>query len=86
MATQTASPTPQLDQQKMMDFAFKVVGDLAAAMSGPLVYIGDHLGLFKVLAASGSLTVQQLADKTSLNTPWCWRMKIARCLSAAWRR
>ena len=27
------------------DLAFKVVGDLAAAMSGPLMYIGDRLGL-----------------------------------------
>lgn len=68
MSTQTASPAaaPQLNQQKMMDFAFKVVGDLAAAMSGPLIYIGDRLGLFKELAFSGSMTVQQLADKTGL--------------------
>jgi ubiquinone/menaquinone biosynthesis C-methylase UbiE len=58
---------PQVNQQQMMDFAFKVVGDLAAAMSGPLIYIGDKLGLFKVLAASGPLTVGELAERTNLN-------------------
>ena len=61
-----AGATPQINEKKMMEFAFKVVGDLAAAMSGPLVYIGDRLGLFKVLADPAGLTVQQLADKTGL--------------------
>src|SRR5438128_1547800 len=58
---------PQVNQQQMMDFAFKVVGDLAAAMSGPLIYIGDKLGLFKTLASSGPLTVGELAERTNLN-------------------
>ncbi len=57
----------QLSQERMMEFAFKVVGDLAAAMSGPLLYIGDKLGLFKLLAASGPLTVAELAERTGLN-------------------
>jgi 2-polyprenyl-3-methyl-5-hydroxy-6-metoxy-1,4-benzoquinol methylase len=48
-----------------MDFAFKVVGELGAALAGAHVYIGDRLGLFKTLA-QGPVTTQQLADRTGL--------------------
>ncbi len=54
MGSSVTSPNPD----KTMNFAFKVVGDLAAAMSGPLIYIGDRLGLFKALANGNPLTVQ----------------------------
>ncbi len=57
----------QPDHDRMMQFAFKVVGDLAAAMNGPLVYIGDRLGLFKLLAESGPLTAAGIAERTGLN-------------------
>jgi len=49
----------------MMRFAHKVVADLAAAMSGPLIYIGDREGLFKALA-NRRLTVPELAAATGL--------------------
>lgn len=55
-----------VNQEKMMEFAFKAVGDMAAAFSGPLIYIGDRLGLFKTIAAQGPLTVEQLTEKTKL--------------------
>ncbi len=57
--------TPQ-DMETTMNFAFKVVGDLAAAMSGPLIYIGDRLGLFKLIAEEGPLTVDELASESGL--------------------
>jgi 2-polyprenyl-3-methyl-5-hydroxy-6-metoxy-1,4-benzoquinol methylase len=63
----TSPANPGLNTDVTMNFAFKVVADLAAAMSGPLLYIGDRLGLFKVLAESGPVTVEQLAEKTGLN-------------------
>ncbi|MGH3183436.1 MAG: class I SAM-dependent methyltransferase, partial [Streptosporangiaceae bacterium] len=59
------NPTP-VNPDAMMQFAFKVVGDLAAAMSGPLLYIGDKEGLFKTIAAHGRITVPQLAAATGL--------------------
>src|SRR5438445_833426 len=62
MGSSVTSPNPD----KTMNFAFKVVGDLAAAMSGPLMYIGDHLGLFKALADGNPITVQELAEKLRL--------------------
>src|SRR2546422_2777855 len=46
MGSSVTPPNPD----KTMNFAFKVVGDLAAAMSGPLMYIGDRLGLFRAIA------------------------------------
>jgi 2-polyprenyl-3-methyl-5-hydroxy-6-metoxy-1,4-benzoquinol methylase len=51
---------------EVMNFAHHVVGELGAAMAAPHVYIGDQLGIFKTLAASGPVTVDQLAAKTGL--------------------
>jgi len=63
MTTRTAD-APSMDQ--VMEFAFKVVNELGAAMAAPHVYIGDRLDLFKTLAAEGPVTVPQLAGKTGL--------------------
>jgi len=62
MSTQQTPP----DMEKVMEFTFKVVGDLAAAMSGPLIYIGDKMGLFKKLADEGPMNLDQLAERTNL--------------------
>jgi 2-polyprenyl-3-methyl-5-hydroxy-6-metoxy-1,4-benzoquinol methylase len=51
---------------EIMGFAFKVVGELGAALAVAHVYIGDRLGLFKTLAASGPVTTEQLAKATGL--------------------
>jgi 2-polyprenyl-3-methyl-5-hydroxy-6-metoxy-1,4-benzoquinol methylase len=60
MTTATSAPT----HEEVMGFAFKVVNELGAAMAAPHVYIGDQLGIFKTLAESGPVTVDQLATKT----------------------
>ncbi len=77
MASAEISKAP-VNPDAMMNFAHKVVGDLAAAMNGPLVYMGDRLGIFKMLASSGPLTAAQLADKCNLNEryvrEWCAAM------------
>src|SRR5579875_2792943 len=62
----SATLPPAIDSESMMKFAFKVVGDLAAAISGPLIYIGDRLGLFKILAESEPMTIHELAEKSGL--------------------
>jgi 2-polyprenyl-3-methyl-5-hydroxy-6-metoxy-1,4-benzoquinol methylase len=65
MATQTVSnPAPDLNQA--LQFAFKVVGDLASAMNTPLIYIGDRLGIFKAMADGKPVTSEELAQKTGL--------------------
>ena len=42
----------------------KFVGDLGASAHGPSILIGEQLGLYKTLAASGALTPKELAEKT----------------------
>ena len=51
---------------EIMGFAFKVVGELGAALAGAHVYIGDRLNLFKTLASNRPLTTDELAKKTGL--------------------
>ncbi|HVB40633.1 MAG TPA: hypothetical protein VNE83_07005 [Terriglobales bacterium] len=57
---------PPVDADAMMQFAFRVVGDLGAAISGPLLYIGDRMGLFKALADGKRRTSTQLAAEMGL--------------------
>jgi 2-polyprenyl-3-methyl-5-hydroxy-6-metoxy-1,4-benzoquinol methylase len=51
---------------EVMEFAFKVVNELGAAMAAPHVYIGDRLDIFKTLAKAGPQTVPELAKTTGL--------------------
>jgi 2-polyprenyl-3-methyl-5-hydroxy-6-metoxy-1,4-benzoquinol methylase len=53
-----------IDEGKLNEFMGKVVGDLGAAMSGALVVIGDKLGLYRAMAASGPITPTELAKRT----------------------
>ena len=66
MATSTAV-SQQPSAEKTMSFAFRVVGDLAAMMNGPLFYIGDKLGIFKAMDGQAGITVHELAKRTNLN-------------------
>jgi SAM-dependent methyltransferase len=53
-----------IDQSKLDELLGKMVTDLGAAAVGACVIIGDQLGLYKALAATDSLTSQQLAQNT----------------------
>src|SRR6185437_12765507 len=54
----------QIDQAKLEQFAGQAVGDMAAAISGLLVHIGDQLGLYRAMAAAGPVTPARLAEVT----------------------
>lgn len=43
----------------------KAVGDLGAAMSVPLLILGERLGLYRAMAGAGPLTSAQLAQKAN---------------------
>ncbi|MFC3069149.1 class I SAM-dependent methyltransferase [Phenylobacterium soli] len=67
MASETLHPplrdarqTPP-DPQKLEAFMSKMVGDMGAAVSAALVLLGDHLDLYKTLAALGPSTAGELA-------------------------
>ena len=61
------SDQPALDQAKMEAFVHKVFGDTSAALTTTLAALGDRLGLFKDLAASGPTTSVELATRTGMH-------------------
>ena len=54
----------ELNEGKLHDLLGKVVTEMGAAANGPLVIIGDKLGLFESLANDGPVTPDELASKT----------------------
>ena len=66
-----ATETPEIiatitpDEGRLEAFVGKMVGDMAAAMSGSLVITGAKLGLYKALA-QGAATSAELADRAGL--------------------
>ena len=56
-----------LEESKLNELLGKMVCDMGAAATAPLVIIGDRLGLYKALAAEGPLTTDELAEKTDTN-------------------
>src|SRR5215468_2139908 len=62
-----ATAQPTLDPAKQEAFVHKILGDTSATMTTILASIGDRLGLFKDLAANGSATSSELAQRTRTN-------------------
>jgi ubiquinone/menaquinone biosynthesis C-methylase UbiE len=54
----------ELNETKLNDLLGKVVTEMGAAANGPLVIIGDKLGLYKALTESGAMTSTTLANVT----------------------
>jgi SAM-dependent methyltransferase len=53
-----------LDQDKLMDFVHRFVGDLGATMTAGNVVVGHKAGLYQGLAAAGPVTGDELAART----------------------
>jgi 2-polyprenyl-3-methyl-5-hydroxy-6-metoxy-1,4-benzoquinol methylase len=60
----TTIDTPRLDEAALEQFVNQAVGDLAAAISGLMVHLGDRLGLYRAMAGSGPMTSTSLAGRT----------------------
>src|SRR4029077_161727 len=54
------------DPEKLNALMGKLVGDLGAALTGALVLLGDHLGLYKAMADGTPRTPKEIAKKTKL--------------------
>ena len=54
----------KLNEAKLNAFVEKVLGDWGAMASGPLVLIGDKLGLYEAMAEAGPVTSEELARRT----------------------
>src|SRR5919108_5811053 len=62
----TSTSTTTIDSEKLQQFVGKVLTDFAGAGSCVLAYIGDKLGLYKVMSDFGKpITSQELANLTS---------------------
>jgi SAM-dependent methyltransferase len=64
--TEPAMPV-SLNHEKVEKFVEKLVDDVGTAMRGALCYIGDRLRIFKAMAATGPVTVDELARYTELS-------------------
>ena len=53
-----------IDEAKLEEFMGQFVGDLGAALTAPLVLIGDKLGLYKAMADGEPVTPGELAERT----------------------
>ncbi len=53
-----------VDQDKLMEFLHRFVGDLGATMAAGGVVIGHRLGLYRALADGGPATPTELAERT----------------------
>jgi SAM-dependent methyltransferase len=54
-----------VDGAKLEAFMGQALGDLGAAISGLMVYLGDQLGLYRAMADTGPVTPATLAAKTA---------------------
>jgi SAM-dependent methyltransferase len=72
MTTTPVRPAP--DEQVLEALLGRVIGDLGATLSAPLVVLGDRLGLYRALADGGPATADELASRTETATvylrPW----------------
>ncbi|MFL6375746.1 MAG: methyltransferase domain-containing protein [Pyrinomonadaceae bacterium] len=60
----TPGVSREIDQDKMMDFVGKVVGDFGASLSTVLGFVGQKLGLYEALANADGMTPTELAAAT----------------------
>src|SRR5262245_57952076 len=60
----TTIDTPRLDEAALEQFVHQAVGDLAAAISGLMLHLGDRLGLYRAMAGAGPVTPVELAERT----------------------
>jgi NADPH:quinone reductase-like Zn-dependent oxidoreductase len=62
--TKELSLEATMDENVMMEFVHKAVGDVAAVLAGSMVVIGDRLGLYRAMAGAGAVSSEELATTT----------------------
>jgi len=67
-STHTTERPP--DPREVSDFAFRVWSYKQGEMVSLLIHLGDRLGLYRELDGAGSLTAEELADRTGLHPRW----------------
>ena len=62
--------TVQPDRDALLAFSRKVSGSITGGLNCALTLLGDQLGLYRALAATGPADSHALADKTNLSERW----------------
>lgn len=57
----------EVNETKLNELLGKMVTEMGAAAIGPLIIIGDRLGIYKTLEKSGAVSSEDLANKTGLS-------------------
>jgi SAM-dependent methyltransferase len=55
-----------MDRDKVKNFADKVFGDMAGAMTAGMGYVGVKTGLFRAMAGKGAMTIDDVARESGL--------------------
>lgn len=63
MSTSTSTKPAGVDEDALMQFVFRAVGEVGAAMNCALVVMGDRLGWYRALAENGAQTAAELAAR-----------------------
>lgn len=61
---------PALDPDRLKATAKRLFGHLEGALTSAMVYLGDHLGLYRAMAGAGPLDATALAGRTGLHERW----------------
>src|SRR3954464_15779674 len=67
--TDLRQPT-EVDFDKLMAFFFRAVDEVGATLNAGLVVMGDKLGYYRAMAASGPTTPSRLAEDTATAEPY----------------
>ncbi len=59
-----------VDPEKLEEKIQQVFGFLGGAVISGMIYLGDHLGLYRAMAGDGEHTSAELAKKTGLDERW----------------
>jgi len=59
-----------LDMDRLKEFVEHVYGFLGGAVVSGMIYLGDRLGLYQALRDAGTVTSEQLAQRTRLHERW----------------
>lgn len=59
-----------VDETKLNELLNRTLNDWAAAMSAPLVVMGDRLGLYRALAGAGPVLPAELAERVGVPEPY----------------
>ena len=62
--------TQTADRKIIEELAGKVFADIGGAMNTAMIWLGDHLGLYRAMHGAEPTTTEQLAEQLGLHERW----------------